>query len=67
MALKSHDVRNMTEAEISHKLITLREELYKLRFEQRSGRVEKPHRLKEARKEIARCETILREKKDAQK
>ncbi len=62
MALKPNDIRNMTEAEISNKIISFREQLFKMRFEQRSGRVEKPHRIKETRKDIARCNTILREK-----
>ena len=62
MSLKPNDVRNMTEAEISNKIISLREALYKFRFEQKTGRVEKPHLIKEAKKDIARCYTILREK-----
>ena len=67
MAVKAKDIRNMTEAEINHKLLTLREELFKLRFEQKAGRVEKPHRIREHRRAIARCHTILKEKKHAEK
>jgi len=67
MTLKSSDVRNMTATEISHKLVSLREDLYKLRFEQKTGRVEKPHRIRIAKREIARCLTILREKENAKK
>jgi len=57
----------MTKDEISNKIVSLREELFKLRFEQKAGRVEKPHRIKEARKEVARCNTILTEKKNGEK
>ena len=67
MTLKAEDVRNMTEAEIQHKIISLEEELFKLRSEQQAGRVEKPHLINEARRAIARCNTILREKKYAKK
>ena len=67
MALKSSDIRNMTATEISHKLVSLREDLFKLRFEQRTGRIEKPHRIGIAKGEIARCLTILREKENANK
>jgi len=67
MKLKPNDVRNMTEDEINNKVVSLREELFKLRFEQKAGRVEKPHRIEEARREIARCFTILLEKKNAKK
>lgn len=62
MALKANDIRNMTPAEINNKIISVKEELFKLRSEQKSGRVEKPSRIKQVRKEIARLHTILREK-----
>lgn len=63
MALKSNDIRNMAEAEIKNKIISLEEQLFKLRFEQKTGRVEKPHRMRETKKDLARCHTILREKR----
>jgi len=65
MGTKPGDIRNMTEAEIQQKLHTLQDELFKLRFEQKTGRVEKPHRIGETRKDIARCHTILKEKMNA--
>ena len=65
MALKSSDIRNMTDAEIRNKITSLQSDLYKLRFEQKAGRVEKPHRLRDTKRDIARCYTILREKKHA--
>ena len=65
MVLKAQDIRNMTVAEIDHKLISLKEELFKLRFEQKSGRVEKPHKISQARTDIARLNTILKEKQNA--
>ncbi len=65
MTLKASDIRNMTASEIEHKIATLREELFKFRFEQKTGRVEKPHRIKEIRRDIARLYTILRERANA--
>ena len=67
MALKPEDIRNMTVEEISNKVIALQEELYKMKFEQKSGRVEKPHMIGETKRNIARCNTILREKQNAGK
>ncbi len=67
MALKPDDIRNMTVDEINNKVISLREELFKLQFEQKTGRVEKPHRIAAAKKEIARLYTILKEKSSAKK
>lgn len=62
MSLKAVDIRNMTETEIGNKITSLREQLFKFRFEQKTGRVEKPHLIREAKKDIARCRTILKEK-----
>lgn len=67
MVLKPSDIRNMTIAEINNKIISLQEELFKLRFEQKTGRVEKPHRIQGVKVDIARCYTILREKENAEK
>jgi len=53
----------MTEAEVEHKLIGLKEQLFKLRAEVTTGRVERPNRFRSLRKDIARCYTILKEKK----
>jgi len=64
MGSKPNDIRNMTAAEIKNKVISLREGLFKLRFEQKTGRVEKPHRIGAAKREIARSLTILREKEN---
>lgn len=60
--IKANELRNMTIDEIRQKMETLKKGLYGLRTEAKAGRVEKPHKLRETRKDIARCETILREK-----
>ena len=65
--MKSTEIRNMTEAEIEQKLFMLKEQLFKLRAEVTSGRVERPHRFHLVRSDIARCYTILKEKHSAEK
>lgn len=67
MPLKPNDIRNMTALEINNKIISLREGLFKLRFEETTGRVEKPHRIRETKRDIARAITILKEKENAGK
>ena len=64
--LKANELRNMTQDELSRKLEGLRKELYDLRTEAISGRIEKPHKIRAARRDIARCETVLREIKNAE-
>lgn len=60
--MKSNELRNMTSDEIKQKMEMLKQELFNLRTEARAGRIEKPHKIDQARKNVARCETILREK-----
>ncbi|MGB0343796.1 MAG: 50S ribosomal protein L29 [Coraliomargarita sp.] len=57
------DIREMSEGEIEKKLRESREEQVNLRMRKQTGQVEQPHRFQELRREIARLETILREKK----
>lgn len=63
--IKANELRNMTVDEIKMKMEGLKKELFNLRTEVKAGRIEKPHKIKEARKDIARCETIIREKANA--
>ncbi|MFA6079006.1 MAG: 50S ribosomal protein L29 [Candidatus Omnitrophota bacterium] len=63
--IKANELRNMTVEEIRLKMDALKKELFGLRTEAKAGRIEKPHKISEARKDIAKCETIIREKADA--
>lgn len=60
--IKANELRNMTVDEIRGKIEALKKELYNLRTEAKAGRVEKPHKISDTRRDIARCETIIREK-----
>ena len=61
MPSKKEDLRNMTKDELGLKLSTIKNELYNLRYQARASRIEKPHKIQEAKREIARINTILRE------
>ena len=65
--MKANELRNMTVEEIRIKEDILKKELYGLRSEAEAGRVEKPHKINDIRRDIARCETIIREKMNAKK
>ena len=60
--IKANELRNMTVDEIKLKVEALKKDLFGFRTEAKAGRIEKPHKIKETRKDIARCETIIREK-----
>ncbi|MGB2630683.1 MAG: 50S ribosomal protein L29 [Candidatus Omnitrophota bacterium] len=62
--MKATEIRNMTKAEIEHKIVSMKEQMFSIHAEFTSGRVEKPHRLRQLKRDIARCHTILEEKKD---
>ncbi|MDD3995269.1 MAG: 50S ribosomal protein L29 [Tenericutes bacterium] len=60
--MKNKEIIKMTTEEIIKKIETNKEELFNLRFEQATGNLEKPSRIKTLRKEVARMKTILRER-----
>jgi large subunit ribosomal protein L29 len=60
--MTSKEIRELSPAEITTKLRETREQLLQLRLRKNSGQVEKPHLLREYRKDIARLETILKQK-----
>ena len=59
--IKANELRNMTVDEIRMKIESLKKELYELRTEARAGRIEKPHKIRMTKRDIARCETVIRE------
>jgi large subunit ribosomal protein L29 len=59
--MKPEEIRKMTMEEIRVKLSDSREELMKLRFQQVTGQLTDPNRLRHLRRDIARFETILNE------
>lgn len=60
---KTKEVLELSPAEIESRLRTTRDQLVQLRLRKQTGQVEKTHELRSLRKEIARLETILRQKK----
>ena len=62
MSLEPQDLKNMTEDELRLKVESLREQIFRLTYDSKTGNLDKPHKLKAVRRDIARCKTILREK-----
>ena len=63
--MKAKEIHQLSTAEIETKLRETRDQLLQLRLRKNTGQVEKPHLLRVYRKDIARLETILTEKKRA--
>ncbi len=55
-------VRAMDEGRLTEELARLKKEQFNLRFQQATGQLEKPSRMKDVRRAIARVQTVLREK-----
>ncbi len=60
--MKAKEIRELSVAEISQKLNETREKLLALRLRKQTGQIEKTHELKSLRKDIARLETIKKQK-----
>lgn len=59
-ALKAKDLREQSDAELTRRLAELREELFNLRFQHATGRLDNPIRLRDVRRDIARILTLQR-------
>ena len=64
--MKIKDIRELSSDELSNRKRELRQETFNLRLQQVSTHLEKPSRLRDIRREVARIETILSERADKQ-
>ena len=60
--MKINEVRKLTTEEIQKRIAETKEELFNLRFQQATGSLEKPHRVRELRHTVARLKTVLKER-----
>lgn len=60
--MKIAEIRKMDEKQINAKIADLKEELFNLKFQAGLGNLEKPARMNEIKRTIARLKTVLTEK-----
>ena len=60
--MNANEIRKMSVAELEAKLVDLKDELFKLRFQHAINQLENPHKIADVKKDIARVMTIIREK-----
>ena len=60
--VNTNELRNLTTEELTKKVTECKEELFNLRMQKATGMLEKPSRIKELRKTVARINTILNER-----
>ena len=59
---KASELREMNEEQLSFSLKEAQKDLFELRFQSATEKLDAPSRLKQYRREIARIKTLLREK-----
>ncbi len=64
--MKIKEIKELSSDELSNRKRELRQESFNLRLQQVSGNVEKPSRLRDIRREVARIETVLSQRKAVQ-
>ncbi|WP_213981415.1 50S ribosomal protein L29 [Sphingomonas sp. dw_22] len=62
MAKKIEDLRTKTEDQLSEQLGNLKREAFNLRFQAATSQLEKPSRVREVRRDIARIKTLQNER-----
>ena len=61
--MKAREMRDQTVEELQEKERDLADQLFALRLQKVTGQLEKPSRVREVRKDMARVMTVLREKR----
>ncbi len=65
--MKVKEIRELSTDDINAKLKETKEELFNLRFQQATGNLEKPSRIRELRHTVARLKTVLKERETVEK
>jgi large subunit ribosomal protein L29 len=65
MPSKAAELRELNDTELEHRLGEAKEELFNLRFQNATGQLDNVARIPEVRRDVARIETLLREREIA--
>lgn len=63
--MKINEIRELSAEELQARRRELKQESFHLRLQQQAGQLEKPSQLRAIRREVARLETIMTQKKRA--
>lgn len=59
--MKASEIRKLSAEELDAKLLELKDELFKLRFQQAINQLDNPMRISAVKKDIARVKTVQRD------
>ena len=63
--MKASEIRKMSGAELSEKLVSLKKDLFFLRMQHATNQLDNPVKIAEVKRDIARVKTIIREQQTA--
>ena len=63
--MKAEEVRALSPDQLEEELLKLKKEVFNLRFQMAAGQLENTARVRQARRDIARIKTIMREQSRA--
>ncbi len=61
--MKASEIKDLSMEEMLRKLDDLKEELFNLRFQHETGQLENPQKMKQAKRDIARVKTLIKQSK----
>jgi len=64
--MKPHEVRDMSLDQLGDELVKLKKEQFNLRFQKATGQLENTARIRQVRRDIARVQTVARQKQAAE-
>ena len=62
--MKAEELRKLSEEDLKKKLMELKEELFRLRFQHQINQLDNPNKIPETKRNIARVLTVLNEKSE---
>jgi large subunit ribosomal protein L29 len=65
MPSRAAELRELNDTELEHRLGEAKEELFNLRFQNATGQLDNIARIPQVRRDVARIETLLREREIA--
>jgi large subunit ribosomal protein L29 len=65
--MKIAEIKEFTVRELETRKREIRQEIFNLRIQQQGGQLERPHMLRSLRRDAARIETVLTQKRDRRK
>jgi large subunit ribosomal protein L29 len=63
--MPANDIAELNDVELANRLREFKEELFNLRFQNATGQLDNTSRIAAVKKDIARCNTIIREREIA--